>query len=204
MKELKGKKILKRINEIVNDFVKPFGVTAKLGTDFCYVHEDKTVYYSFAVPDRASKSWILWMHTLAPHIKTDVFLTSLLHEIGHHMTIDTIEPDAQAYSDQMKKFIEESEFIPDEAKDFMYFELPDEIEATRWGLNFISASTEYCKSFWEELSPLIIDFYNKNAIEIDLDTINQSVQEKDELEALTYAEVFGEPDFDTEEVEDNE
>ena len=199
MAKLQGEKLLKQIKKEVNKFVAPFGVKAKLGTDFCYVSDKSTVYYSFAVPDRNRETWARWCASISPEVKVDIFLSSLMHEVGHHMTMESIDPAVQRYCDDMKVKIDgwaedEDNTISGEELDFMYYGLPDEIAATEWGLNYISCAHKVCKKFWNKIQPLIVEFYSVNGIGIEQPDII-------EAENSDYEDILG---IIKEEVEDEE
>lgn len=193
MSKLKGKKILKEMNDLINELVSPFGVKAKLGTDFCYLHEKKTVYYCFAVPDRFRETWNRWVRSRCPYVNCDLFLTSLMHEVGHHMTIDTITPEIQRFCDEMKEEIEkwatDDSHISSTELDFMYYGLYDELAATDWGLNYIANAPKVCREFWKKFQPLLLKFYEVNNVDYG-EEVQGYVRINTSLKAKTYEEVF--------------
>lgn len=186
MAKLKGNDLLKEIDKIVNKFVKPFGVTAYLDSDFLYIHDSKEVHYSFAVTDRNLESWGRWLKSLAPEMTADVFITSLLHEVGHHMTMDSIDPVVQAHCDDIKRRlmeVDETCQLTQGELDFIYYTLPDELAATEWAVNYIRCAPERCAKFWEKVQPIIVKFYEANGIKVD-----EVPKAEKELE---YEEVMG-------------
>ena len=98
---------------------------------------------------------------LEPEVEADVFLWSLLHEVGHHETYDEISDEENDYCDDTKKKIEEGE-LPNE----LYYDMIDERLATEWAVEYANTHKEELKAFWEKLQPAIMDFYRLNKVEV--------------------------------------
>lgn len=155
---LKG---VKRISRIINEFLKPFECTARMGTDFCYLYNKNLIFYSIVWMNNGAEDFLNSVLRLEPEVEADIFLWSLLHEVGHHETYDEISDEENDYCDDTKKKIEEGE-LPNE----LYYDMIDERLATEWAVEYANTHKEELKAFWEKLQPAIMDFYKLNKVEI--------------------------------------
>ena len=155
---LKG---VKRISRIINEFLKPFECTARMGTDFCYLYHKNLIFYSIVWMNNGAEDFLNSVLRLEPEVEADVFLWSLLHEVGHHETYDEISDEENDYCDDTKKKIEEGE-LPNE----LYYDMIDERLATEWAVEYANTHKEELKAFWEKLQPAIMDFYRLNKVEV--------------------------------------
>lgn len=155
---LKG---VKRISRIINEFLKPFECTARMGTDFCYLYHKNLIFYSIVWMNNGAEDFLNSVLRLEPEIEADIFLWSLLHEVGHHETYDEISDEENDYCDDTKKKIEEGE-LPNE----LYYDMIDERLATEWAVEYANTHKEELKAFWEKLQPAIMDFYKLNKVEV--------------------------------------
>ena len=143
---------IEEVNKMMNDFVSEFGLRAELGEDFAYYPESEVVTYSFLINERADRTFKTFLCRNFPDIEADLFLWSLLHEVGHHMTIDQWEPDEQDEFDERKERLslsyDGSDGDCDEEMDklfYDYYETPDEFEATKLPAKTPSATpNKYC------------------------------------------------------------
>lgn len=161
----------RRVKKIINNFLKEFGVEAKIGKSFCYYPEKELINVSFRVPvdNAGANMFTMNFNHLAPDIKADTFLIALLHELGHHMTVD--ELTAEEEKESLKKRIELNSVnlknsTPEEIAraNYEYFNMPDEVAATNWAINYIRNNTEKVAEFWNELQPAIMSYYKLNRI----------------------------------------
>lgn len=162
----------RKVKKIVNNFLKEFGVKAKIGKSFCYYSEKELIQISFTVPvnDTGANMFMMNFNHLAPDIKADTFLIALLHELGHHMTVDELTTEEEEES--FKKRIEvnvinlKKNSTPEEVAraNYEYFNMPDEVAATNWAIDYIRNNTEKVAEFWNELQPAIMRCYKLNRI----------------------------------------
>ena len=163
-KTLKGKK---RINRIINNYLRKFGLKGILDTDYCAYLEDKTVGYALMVTDASDKYFIPFCESIDKEVKADTFILSIFHEIGHFMTWDNFTDReiengflAKDLIDAAINATEDDEVIARE--NYNYFNLPEERAATEWGLNYIKTHAAEVGKFWAILKPAIMQFYKKN------------------------------------------
>lgn len=150
---------INKLNNVLNNFLAGFDIdcTAELGTDFAYFYTKSIAQYALVVSDNSNERFMNFVHSLAPELSIDVFLISWLHEVGHHLTLDDIEDDEAAYSRDVKETLGSS------AEDYItYFNLPDEIAATTWAINFIKNNADAVAALWNVIQPLIINIYKDN------------------------------------------
>ena len=78
---------LEIIDDIINNFTEThFGVCASMDTDFFYDPEEDDITYAFVVSEINDKMFMDCVHSIEPNLNCDIFLLSLLHEVGHHFT----------------------------------------------------------------------------------------------------------------------
>lgn len=146
---------LNKITEKINEFLKPFDCECKPGTDFAYYYAYSLITYSFIVPTRDRLEFLDSVNRLNPKVEADMFLWSLLHELGHHETMDFLEDDEAEECVHIKENITENN-----RKD--YYDCIDEVMATTWAVDFANENYSLLENFWKELQPLIFDFYSLN------------------------------------------
>lgn len=159
-----GLKGIKTINRTLNKFLAPFECTARMGTEFCYLYSQSLILYSFVMPDlEIEHDFQASIDRLNPTVKMDSFLWGLLHELGHHETMDEIEETEYNYCQQVKEQINNQEVDAVE-----YYDLIDERLATEWAVRYADAHALELKKWWEEeMQPAIMHFYKINNVEIE-------------------------------------
>ena len=145
----------------IRRYLKKFGITRALCTDsFFYIPTAKTVCFTIL---RYTTDEELIEHV---NQKYDVdihdwfFIFSLLHEVGHHMTMSQLSE---------KDFIEEvaarkviSQLIDNDTdKNAVYFELNAEDLANRWAIEYIENHTQECWDFQNRCFKIIEHIYKK-------------------------------------------
>lgn len=157
MSELKG---LDKINNILNDFLTPFECKAEVGPDFAYWYATNTITYSFVTSERMEKLFKAFAKSIGLKVDVDIFLLSLMHEVGHVETWDELSKEECVYSQDVKEILTDS----DEDCE-IYFNLPDEYEATAFAVDYINEHENELKNWWNnKLQPAIMDFYGLNKI----------------------------------------
>lgn len=165
-KKLKG---AKRVNRIINEYLKRFNIKAELDLDFsCYMRKYK-ITYALMVADPADKYFIPFVKSLAPDFEADIFLISLFHEVGHAFTQFNLSTEVWFEGwrdkDDLESIINETE---DEdiirEQNMRYFNLPEEKAATEWAINYMRTHADDVADFWAELQPAIMRFFRKNKL----------------------------------------
>ena len=79
-------------------------------------------------------------------------LWSLLHEIGHHFTLDDIDTDEDLQARVLCSMV--SNEVADRVTDVrnLYYNLPSEWVATEWAIDYIADNWELCTEIAKELA----------------------------------------------------
>ena len=88
------------------------------------------------------------------------------------MTVDKLTTEEEEES--LKKRIEvnvinlKKNSTPEEVAkaNYEYFNMPDEVAATNWAIDYIRNNTEKVAEFWNELQPAIMRCYNLTELEV--------------------------------------
>lgn len=157
------------INDILNGFLDEFDAYAEMGHEFAYVYAKSKIEYTCFLDDNSETYFIKNFHKMAPDIECDPFLVSILHELGHHETLDDIDMFEEIYCLAEKDAISEryanKNFNTEQELYDAYFNLADEYEATTWAINYIRENAVKVKELWSKLKPALENFYKLNAME---------------------------------------
>lgn len=166
--ELKGFEI---IDTIINNFTSKWGIDAEIGIDFAAWPREKRVSYALVVIEDEHKWFEDSISIIDPDITCDPFLSSILHEIGHIETFQSIDEndledclstiadlEYRALSDISKEELHEINKL--------YFEVPIEKKATEWAIQYMREHTKEVTQFWSILQPALLNFYLINEIDL--------------------------------------
>ena len=138
------------IYDITREFVKsinPEITTTFLEDEFYAISGEKIINLTFKPDEYGS----LYDDFLMAHfgISMNPFLAGVLHEIGHVMTFD-MQLDRERSI--LYKLLD-IDFQIERFVDFtnMYFTIPSEFEATRWGVEYYLSHKEHCDNFLKEI-----------------------------------------------------
>lgn len=85
---------VENLNKIIKDFFTELGyeeITPFLSTDFGYYYGDEKISYTIFEMPTADKGFQMYIEKHFHNVpKCSIFTLSLLHELGHHETIDDI------------------------------------------------------------------------------------------------------------------
>lgn len=156
-----------KLNKYLNSWLEEHGFecTVEFDLDFTYDQLNNIIHYTLIVPlDHDEMFMKVCQEYREELIDVDCFLLSFFHEIGHWVTEDMWSPEEW---DEYDKYVESlpSPMTDENFND--YYHYPIEWEATRWACDFMVNNEQLVKNFWEELQPLIMEFYEKNEVELD-------------------------------------
>lgn len=138
-------------------------VKARLAADFCYDHDEETIYFALGVADNHDKEFLKFCQDeLDFPFDCDNFIISFFHELGHYMTFyewSKDEWDDYFWAKDWLSCLENTE------RD--YYSLPVEMFATRWGCDFIVANQEGIEEFWQVCQKLLMNIYKQNGVETE-------------------------------------
>ena len=163
MSTLKG---VKTFENSINAWLKEndFGdLHATLGFDFSYLACDNEIRVGLFVPNEVPQIWYNRLKKWGCETIYGDFATALLHEIGHHHTLETCTNFEYLYSMFMKKLIA---LIPNKfLKNYLYFGLPIEKIATMWAIDFMNENPDKCEKLRLVAMESMNRFFEENECE---------------------------------------
>lgn len=163
--KLKGKK---KLVAQMDKFLRPFGVKSCLGVDFCYYYAEELVQFTVVMTEHADHVFYKFISEEFNYYPFDMFLFSLLHEIGHHNTLDYFDAEEITQSDAVKRDIEAT--INDDNFDekcMEYFYCPIEYIATEWAVNYMRRHEKELRKEWKKMLKHFRHFYKVNGVVAD-------------------------------------
>ena len=166
MTELKGvDKLNKDITNVLNNGLHT-DLEYILGTDFCYYTESEQIQFAVLM---MSKSDTYWRKFIEQRFglslnERDMWIFSILHEIGHNRTLDNVD-DYNYNKARFIKWLIEKPFIGGtKFANMVYFGLADEIIATAWAVHFFKKHKKLCRNTSEKAFILIKNFLDDNGV----------------------------------------
>ena len=167
--ELKG---LTKLNKAISKELKPFGISkAELSDDYSYTFSDESVTFKVTENGLADRLFEDFVEERFNFRCDCPFVLSLLHEVGHHKANDEIDGAIYDFCFSEKERIETELAICDEndiAKikilEYQYFNLPDEIMATQWAVNYAKAHPKKIQALWKNAKQALFEFYDANGL----------------------------------------
>lgn len=163
-KKLKG---VKKLNKSISKSMYPFGINATILQDeFAFYFDNNMI--TFKLTEDNSDEYFSHFVKQRFNFETDYnFILSLLHEVGHYKANDEIYGDIYNFcikeKKRIKEEIEKSEKESDIIKlSYEYFNLPDEIMATQWAINYMRKHPKKIQKMWKNIDNAIQKFYQKN------------------------------------------
>ena len=139
------------IYDITREFVRsidPEITTIFTRNEFCAWSEEKVINVTFHSDNPFRYVYDAFIYKTFGVI-IHPFLTGILHEIGHVMTFDE-----QLNRERSILYnLLDIDFDIERADDFatMYFNIPSEFEATKWGVEYYLSHKEHCDNFLKEI-----------------------------------------------------
>ena len=171
MAKVKGAKVL---NKVISQELSGFGIKKAVCTnEYSYLFDKSIVTYKLtegAVED------VWFSEFIKERFGYEVrypFIISLLHEVGHHKANDDICGEVYDFCMSEKARIENEIQTANAERtkelEWQYFNLPDEIMATAWAVDYARNHTKKIKKMWKKSKKALMDFYEKNGIFENLD-----------------------------------
>ena len=137
LKVIKKHYLRKFIREIDEDFKLSFGKAFEVDIP------EEEIFVTFNKDEEIDKMFLKFLKKEF-NIEMDMFLISLLHEVGHIMTYDDdMNDDRSMVYGLLKVQFDEGKANIKEYND-MYFHIPAEFEATAWGDQYYLENKEKC------------------------------------------------------------
>jgi hypothetical protein len=163
-KKLKG---VKKLNKSISKSMYPFGINATILQDEFAFYFDNNIITFKLIEDNSDEYFSHFVKQRF-NFETDyTFILSLLHEVGHYKANDEIYGDIYNFciseKERIEKEIEKAQKTSDVIKlSYEYFNLPDEIMATQWAVNYMKKHPKKVKKLWKNINNAIQKFYQKN------------------------------------------
>lgn len=166
MAELKG---VKKLDRVITKFTEKFGCTAEMGAEFCYWKGEDLINYSLLIGLSSDKLWSEYVLKNFNYKIENIFMFSLLHEIGHHLTMDNFTKKQRNLENKSvekieKKLEEEVSEISYRNLNMEYFDLPMERVATKWAVQFSKKHRKYLKKVYKTFQKSFRAFYTENGL----------------------------------------
>lgn len=126
------------------------------GEDFCFYHGKKNVIqWGVFIQDDIDNNFLQFFDEYGCTLCfSNAFVPSLLHEVGHYLTMPNFSSD-EILTEQKQKARTKKK--PSIKTNYWYWELPMEFSANLWAIQFINRHIEWIK----ELTSLCNDFLKK-------------------------------------------
>lgn len=127
------------------------------GEEFCYYYTSHTIQWGFFSKDSTDNNFRQFIAEYGSNYNDiEPFILSLIHELGHHMTLPNFSAD-ELEEEKVRKEIRALENSSIDIN-YWYWELPTELAANVWTINFINNNIELveelqdlCKSHIEKI-----------------------------------------------------
>ena len=171
MAKVKGAKTL---NKTISKELSPFGIKKAVCTDeYSYSYNKAVVTYKLTENTTEDIWFTDFIKERFGYEVRYPFIMSLLHEVGHHKNNDDVVGEVYDFCLAEKKRIEEEMQTANAEKskelEWQYFNLPDEIMATAWAVDYARKHPKKIKKMWKKSKKALMDFYEKNGIFDELD-----------------------------------
>ena len=155
------------IIEMVDDFLKPFGCDSDLDSDFFYSTEEERVYFSILSSERSDRLFKEYILSHFNYKVSNIFIISLLHEVGHHFTYSFFTR-AEKRKAQMEKYRISAELAKNDTDEVYssYFDISIEKVATEWAINYYKENKKRCDDFYFQFQKTLFEEYLKAGLTI--------------------------------------
>lgn len=163
------KNITRIFSKAMNEYI-----SMELDSDFWYNCITEEIHFSIIISERSDRCFKEFFHKrYGIELKTSVelFVMSVLHEIGHYYTYDDISDDIFNYckdeEERIQKELEEND--TDEIYS-RYFYLPDELVANDWAAEWYKSHPKKFKKLTDKTQAILNTFYSQN---VDISVYNR-------------------------------
>jgi hypothetical protein len=160
---------MKKLNKAIKAEVAKFGIEKISMGDWEWRMDNHSIEYTLLENRMEDIFFLKFVKERFGYKPLNSFMLSLFHEIGHNMTYeDLMESDVIYDFCQAEKNRIEKEMASIETKkqakklEYQYFNLPDEIVATAWAVDYMETHEEEIMGMWERIKKEIVEFYEKN------------------------------------------
>jgi len=106
---------------------------------------NKTIYLGIKnINKEELKLYNKWFTRQPFYTKVNKRIISILHEVGHFQTFNIIEFQERNEQEEWLDFLYENNIINFEELNFAYWNLENELKATKWAIEFYNNNKKYC------------------------------------------------------------
>lgn len=160
---------IKALNKAIQTEVEMFGIEKIRMADWAYYSTDCAIEYTLIEERVEDLLFLDFVKERFNYMPINSFMLSLFHEIGHHYTYDEATESDIIYDfcqNEKDRIEQEMQTANTKRKmkklEFEYFNLPDEIVATAWAVDYMRNHEAEVEEMWENILKAIHKFYEKN------------------------------------------
>lgn len=161
---------LKKLNKAITKELTPFGINkAKCSDEYSYIFSKENITFKLTEGTIEDLWFVEYVKERFGYDVRYPFIISLLHEVGHHKTDEWINDELYNFCLQEKERIEAEMLVAKDEEtckklEWQYFNLPDEIIATKWAVDYATNNPDQIKKMWKKAKKALKKFYKKNKI----------------------------------------
>jgi hypothetical protein len=174
MAKVKG---IKKLNKAISaPLVKRFGISkAVCSSEYSYIFEDESITFKLTEGTTEDEWFAEFIKERFGYEVKYPFVISLLHEVGHHKANDDIDgmvyDFCMAEKERINAEMQDADADRSKALEWQYFNLPDEIMATQWAVNYAKKHPKKIQNMWERMRANILAFYAENGLADDTEDL---------------------------------
>ena len=169
MAKVKG---IRKLNKALKTVFADFGIeNFSLTNDWAYYPDENKITYSILENNIEDVWFNEFVKKRFGYKVKNTFMITVLHEVGHHFTLDDIYDSDAVYEfctrekERIEKAMETASAKKSKKLEFEYFSLPDEIIATEWAVRYATEHEKELDEKWKEIEKAFVEFYTKNITE---------------------------------------
>lgn len=169
MAKIKGQR---KLNKAVAAVFADFGITGmRLTNDYGYYMTDGTIDYRITEGHVEDEWFNEYVKERFGYTVKNTFMFSILHEIGHHFTLENVYESEVLYNfcisekERITAKMQTAGKKKSKKLEWEYFNLPDEIAATAWAVDYARHHKKKLETMWNNVQAALTEFYMKNITE---------------------------------------
>lgn len=162
---------LKKLNHALTTQLKPFGIKKVFfNAEYAYYPIDKEITYKITEGDVEDEYFLAFLKDRFNFEPEVPFIFYLLHEVGHHKANNFLEDDTVGDFILAEKarieeaLTKEEDYEAAKKLEYEYFNLPDEIMATQWAVNYIKQHPKKIQRMAQVMGEAFDEFYKRNNV----------------------------------------
>lgn len=135
-------------------------VRVEIDTEFAYLYDANIITYCpFQLYPEQEEAFADFVEkTFDFDLRPHSFLFALLHEVGHSMTMDSLEDDELTSELIMREAVH---LMDSEKGNDLYFNLPSEKMANKWAVDYFKTNFDKCIKLENKMQKMLNHYYKK-------------------------------------------